>query len=282
MIAVCDIGGSKGDWGFIHPDNKIVLAETAGFNPFIHDSNLFVDQLISAFKDIPLQEVKKVYYYGTGCREESSKEKVRRFLSLVFTGAVLEVDIDLLASARATCGHHKGIACILGTGANSGLYDGKYIEDNIPTLGYLAGDEGSGAHLGKLLIRSYFYREMPQDIREEFEIFFPGKHEKILQGLYTNPPANQFLASFTQFVSKHLSHPFTQKILDQNFQAFIDTQLSKYPGYQTLPANFVGSIAYYFQNQLIKCLEKNKIKAGTIISKPLQNLIQYHIEDENN
>lgn len=282
MIVTCDIGGSKGDWGFIGPDNGITTVETPGFNPFIHDSSLFQEQLKSCFNGIDLSKVKKVYYYGTGCREESSKIKVRDVLNSIFLNAEPEVDIDLLASARATCGHQRGIACILGTGANSGLYDGKYIVDNIPTLGYLAGDEGSGANLGKLLIKSYFYREMPQDIRDAFELFFPGKHEKILHGLYNNPPANQFLASFTQFASLHLSHPFIQKLLDLNFQSFIDTQLSKYEGHQILPANFVGSVAFYFQHELIKCLKKNKIKPGIIISKPIQNLIQYHIDDENN
>lgn len=282
MIVTCDIGGSKGDWGFIGHDHEIITVETPGFNPFIHDSNLFQEQLKSSFQNIDLSKVNTVYYYGTGCREESSKIKVRNLLHSIFLQAELEVDIDLLASARATCGHQKGIACILGTGANSGLYDGKYIVDNIPTLGYLAGDEGSGANLGKLLIKSYFYREMPLEIRDAFEIFFPGKHEKILQGLYTNPPANQFLASFTKFASNHLSHPFIQKLLDQNFQSFIDTQLSKYEGHQILPANFVGSVAFYFQQELMNCLKKNKIKAGIIIPKPLQNLIQYHIDDENN
>lgn len=282
MIAICDIGGSKGDWGFVGADNIINVIETPGFNPFIHDGTLFLDQLKSSFIGIELDKVYTVYYYGTGCREESSKVKVKSMLKLVFPNAELEVDIDLLASGRATCGHQKGIACILGTGANSGLYDGKYIIDNIPTLGYIAGDEGSGAHLGKLLIKSYFYREMHQDIRDAFEIFFPGKHEKILNGLYNNAPANQFLASFTKFASIHIDHPLIQKLLDQNFQTFIDTQLSKYPDYQSVPSNFVGSVAYYFKNALIKCLEKNKIKAGTIIPKPIHNLIQYHIEDENN
>ena len=142
MIVTCDIGGSKGDWGFIGHDREIITVETPGFNPFIHDSSLFQEQLKSSFQNIDLSKVNTVYYYGTGCREESSKIKVRNLLHSIFLHAELEVDIDLLASARATCGHQKGIACILGTGANSGLYDGKYIVDNLSLIHIYTGTHG--------------------------------------------------------------------------------------------------------------------------------------------
>lgn len=280
MIAVCDIGGSKGDWGIIDGNESIVI-ESAGFNPFIHDPREFELKLKNDLKDIKISKIKEIYYYGTGCREESSKQKIRSILSQVFTNARLHVDIDLLASARATCGHQKGIACILGTGANSGLYDGKYLLDNVPTLGYMCGDEGSGAYLGKLLLRSYFYRDLPLELKSAFEEKYPGKHEFILNGMYKQSAPNQFLASFSTFIADHLNHIFIQNLLDKSFQDYIDTQLSKYEAYQTFPANFVGSIAFHFKPALHKVLEKNGISLGKVISKPIHDLIKYHIEDEN-
>lgn len=275
MIAICDSGGTKGDWVFIREEavHKLVAP---GFNPYTHEIPQYLETLQSLLHDILPEQVSRVHFYGAGCREENQQEKVRKGLAGLFTRAEIEVNQDLLAAARATCGHTRGIACILGTGANSGLYDGTRFIDNIPTLGYLAGDEGSGAHFGKLLIKAYFYREMPEAIRATFDEFFPGKHEKILSHLYSKNTPNTFLASFMKFAVEHTGDPFIRTLLLKNFQDFLDTQVSKYEGYRELPVHFVGSVAHYFTDILKECLERNGVRCGLILSRPMERLIEFH------
>ncbi len=281
MIAISDTGGSKSDWAFVQEGTEPIRIETSGFNPFTHNAEEYQYNLLSAFSIIDLKSIKSVFYYGAGTSKEVGQNILQSILRQVFPNSKIEINTDLLAAARATCRDSEGIACILGTGCNTGVYDGKQIIDSIPTLGYLVGDEGSGAHLGKLLIKSYFYKEMPIDIRAAFEDYIPGKHEYILDHLYNHPPANQFLGSLTRFASQHLDHPFIQKLLSQNFQDFVDSQLSKYLQYQSLPVHFVGSIAQIFKEELKKCLELNKSQLGQIIAKPLPLLIQYHAHEKN-
>lgn len=278
MIAICDSGGTKGDWAFIDGDNKQQFV-SPGFNPYTHDIPVYLEALRSLFDShVELNKISSLYFYSAGCREVEQQNKVRQGLMSLFSNATIEVNQDLLASARATCGLEHGIACILGTGANSGLYDGHQFIDNIPTLGYLVGDEGSGAHFGKLLIKSYFYREMPKNILEEFDLAFPGKHEKILAQLYSKNAPNTYLGSFMKFAIQYLDHPFIYNLLIKNFQDFIDTQLCKYEGYKVLPVHFVGSVAHYFHQPLKDCLQRNGIQCGYMISKPMDRLIEFHQE----
>ena len=276
MIAICDSGGTKGDWAFFKGEDKHFFV-SPGFNPYTHDLPGYLEAIKSMFEpQLDLNEVAELYFYSAGCRETQQQEKVAAGLSSLFNKSSIEVNQDLLAAARATCGTQKGIACILGTGANSGLYDGHEFIDNIPTLGYLVGDEGGGAHFGKLLIKSYFYREMPESIRYEFDAAFPGKHEKILAQLYSKNAPNTYLASFMKFAIQYLDDPFIYKLLNKNFQDFIDTQLSKYQGYRDLPVHFVGSVAHYFHSPLKDCLRENGIHSGFMLSKPLERLIEFH------
>lgn len=275
MIAICDSGGTKGDWVFIR-DQEVHKLVAPGFNPYTHEISQYLETLQSLLHEISAEQVGHVHFYGAGCREEKQQENVRKGLARLFSKAEIEVRQDLLAAARATCGHSRGIACILGTGANSGLYDGSDFIDNIPTLGYLAGDEGSGAHFGKLLIKAYFYREMPENVRTAFDEFFPGKHEKILSHLYSKNTPNTFLASFMKFAVEHTGDPFIHKLLLKNFQDFLDTQVSKYDGYRDLSVHFVGSVAHYFTDILKECLERNGVHCGLILPRPMDSLIEFH------
>jgi glucosamine kinase len=276
MIAICDTGGSKGDWVLVPVEGPEIPILTAGFNPFTHDPKTYEMALQEAFSKLRPDQVMKVYYYGAGVRELSAKEKVHSVLIRVFPQAEITIEVDLVASARATCQRSKGIACILGTGANSCLYDGSSIVDNIRTLGYLAGDEGSGAHFGKLLVKAYFYRDMPPDLRSAFDQKYPGSYENILNRLYHEPAPNQFLGSFTHFAAEWRSHPFVQQLLTQNFQDFIDSQVSKYADFQSVPIHFVGSMAYHFKEILEKVLVRYNARLGTVIARPLEKLIQFH------
>ncbi len=277
MLAICDSGASKGDWAFLLK-NETIFAESSGFNPYTHDHHRYQQELLTNFDQTLRLQIKEVHFYGSGCAEAGQKHAVSDLLQQVFIHATrIEVHTDLLAAARATCGTEKGIACILGTGSNSGLYDGIDFIDAVPNLGYLLGDEGSGNYVGKLLIRAYSFREMPDDIIQLFDEFYPGKHEAIVKRLYSKEQAvNTFLATFMRFAHQHKDHPFIKKILYKNFQNLVDSNLSKYDNFTSTPIHFVGSVAFHFQDQLKECLTVNHMHCGKILAKPLHELIEYH------
>ena len=277
MIAICDSGASKGDWAFISTDGEVQYLEVSGFNPYTHDHGSYYTELIKKTPHHINQQVNQVTYYGTGCGEQSKKNEVKGLLSRVFTHASIQVETDLLAAARATCGTSKGIAVITGTGSNSGLYDGQLFIDSVPNLGYLLGDEGSGNYFGNLITRAYFFRDMPSDLIVPFETFVGGRHELLLQKLYDKTRAvNTYLASFMPFASLHIEHPFIQKLMKKNFQDLVDANLSKYQDYHTTPIHFVGSVAYHFKTFLQACLEENRLICGNILARPMDNLVNYH------
>ncbi|MEP7321572.1 MAG: hypothetical protein ABI761_06620 [Saprospiraceae bacterium] len=275
MIAICDSGASKGDWAFIK-DTGIVFLESSGFNPYTHDHSSYREELIRTIDPEISQGILRVYFYGAGCAEPGQKLKVKTLLENVFPNSNFSVDTDLLAAAKATCGNNKGIACILGTGSNSGLYDGHTFIDSVPNLGYLLGDEGGGNYFGKLLIRSYFFRDMPDNLKPAFEEF-AGSQEKIMKKLYSKDEAvNTYLAGFMRFAMEHKEDLFIQHLITKDFQDLINANLSKYEGHKIIPTHFVGSVAYYYQDLLRACLSKNGIPCGTILAKPLNNLVEYH------
>ncbi len=277
MIAICDSGASKGDWALLSQDSTI-YRESNGFNPYTHDHERYQKNLLDTLETTDRNGVTQVFFYGSGCAESGQKIKVQELLQSVFKNATLvEVQTDLLAAARATCGKAAGIACILGTGSNSGLYDGHNFIDSVPNLGYLLGDEGSGNYVGKLLVRAYSFRVMPEDLKKAFDEFHPGGHDAIVKNLYSKDQAvNTYLATFMKFAFEQQDHPFIGYILNKNFQDLIDTNLSKYGPFQAIPIHFVGSVSYFFQSKLKDCLAANHMTYGKILAKPLHELVEYH------
>lgn len=281
MIAIVDSGSTKADWRFVTSDGEQTSISTMGFNPFFHDASKISSELLSAFPtDINLKAVTSVYYYGAGCSDAYRCSIVEQGLKLVFPNANLMVDHDILASARATCKDQPGIACILGTGSNSCAYDGTKIIDNVVNLGFLIGDEGSGSHLGKMLIRGYFYREFPEEIKRDFESTYSFSKREFLNKVYGNESANVYLASFTRFMSNHKDHLYIQHLVGQSFGEFIKRHVRKYKNHTELPIHFVGSIAYHFADILELVLAERNMTMGIVIKKPIDNLVQYHLERE--
>ncbi len=277
MIIVADSGSTKTDWMLITPDGAL-LVHTMGFNPLYHSEELIYEESKKELDEHQLDynEVSEMYYYGTAVWDHEKAEKIARPLRKLFPKAHVEVEHDLLSAGRATCGRHPGIACIIGTGSNTCLFDGKDVVDNVTNLGYFVGDEGSGAHLGKALVRAYFYRELPTEIHEAFEKSVPGGQGEILDNVYSKPSPNVYLASFTKFLGEHRNHFFIQKLIYQSFAEFIDRNVRKYPGHLELPVHFIGSVAYYFQDILKIILEERGMKPGVFILKPIDTLVQFH------
>jgi len=276
MVIIADCGSTKCDWLLLHGGRDQQLENTAGFSPFFHSTEdikkILVDQLLPKLK---ADTVLEIFFYGTGIHDAHRSDIVNKALQAVFPNAKIEVEHDLLAAARAVCGHSAGIACILGTGSNSCYYDGKSILDNVPSLGWLLGDEGSGTHLGKSILRAWFYRELPADLYAAFNTAYPEGQDAVKDRIY-DKGANAYLATFTRFMGDNLKHPFIQKLVSESLGEFLDRHVVKYNGHQHVPINFVGSIAFHFQEVLEACLEDRKLKLGVVVRKPIYPLADFH------
>jgi glucosamine kinase len=278
MVIIADCGATKCDWLIVRGERDQQLENTAGFSPFLNTSEeiqaIVATQLASKLN---ASAVTNIWFYGTGVHDEHRVEIVEKALKAVFPNAVIEIEHDLLASARAACGHNPGIACILGTGSNSCYYDGKQIVDSVESLGWLLGDEGSGNHLGKALLRAWFYRELPVDLDKAFRLAYPEGGDAIKDKIYEKG-ANAYIASFTTFLTDHLKHPYIQKLIAASLGEFLDRTVCKYPGHQQVPINFVGSIAHHFEAILKKCMAERNLEMGVIIRKPIYPLAEYHVK----
>jgi glucosamine kinase len=276
MRIICDCGSTKADWLIIGGGRDTRLENTVGFSPFFHTS-VEIEQIIreQLAPKIDTSTVEQIWFYGTGIHDEHRAEIVRHALMSVMPKAKIDVWHDLLGSARATCGREAGIACILGTGSNSCYFDGTRIVDNVPSLGWLLGDEGSGTHLGKALLRNIFYRELPRDLEEAFHLAHPEGLHAIKDKVYEKG-GNSYLASFTAFLGEHKGHNFVRELVRDCLGEFLDRHVVKYHGYRNLPIHFVGSIAYHFEEALREALAERGMQLGNVVRKPIFTLADYH------
>ncbi|WP_240618494.1 N-acetylglucosamine kinase [Pedobacter yonginense] len=275
MILVADSGSSKTDWmGYFN--GETITFNTPGINPYFL-SEQEITKLISKNETVMefALEVKEIYFFGAGCSSPDKHEVVSNGLSAVFSNAFISVDHDLLGSVYATCGDAEGLNCILGTGSNICYFDGEKIHDGHHGLGYVLGDEGSGTFFGKKVLLSYLYKKMPSDLVAEFKKTFATEKEQIITNVYQKPFPNIYLASFSRFMANHKSHPFIQNILKTGFQEFVDTNVKDYSRHKKVPCHFVGSIAYYYQDELKQVLAENGIEAGKILQKPIEELFNF-------
>jgi N-acetylglucosamine kinase-like BadF-type ATPase len=281
MIVIADGGSTKADWRIVFNGNTQISSSTIGFNPFFFTSEAIEKELKRNFvKEFPVNDATKVYFYGAGCSDPFRCSILEEGLQPIFPNAKVIVDHDLMAAARATCEGKPGIACILGTGSNSCHYDGDQIIDHITNLGHLLGDEGSGSYLGKMLVRGYFYREFPDDIKAKFEDRYSLGKRELINRIYDYNTANVFLASFAKFPSDNKDHIYIQQLVNKAFSEFIDRHVRKYKNHNVLPIHFVGSIAYHFKEILNLVLQGRNLTLGTVIKKPIDNLVEYHINFE--
>jgi glucosamine kinase len=281
MVIIADCGATKCDWLIVHGERNHQLENTSGFSPYLHTTeeikSIVVTQLAPKLDP---SKVTNIWFYGTGVHDAHRSSIVEVALKSIFSNAKIEVEHDLLASARAACGHNAGIACILGTGSNSCYYDGAHIVDNVESLGWLLGDEGSGSHLGKALLRAWFYRELPLDLDKSFRATYPEGGDAIKDKIYEKG-ANAYIASFTTFLTEHIKHPYIQKLVAASLGEFLDRTVCKYPGHQSVPINFVGSIAHHFEDILKKCMKERALEMGIIIRKPIYPLAEYHVKQND-
>ena len=279
MLTIADGGATKADWVIVKDDREQVSISTTGFNPN-YVSGEKISEIIrqELVVKLPFEITGKVFYYGTGCWEISTRQIVADALQRALPKATINASHDLLAAARATCGRQPGIACILGTGSNSVLFDGENIEDHVTNLGFLLGDEGSGAQIGKMFLQAYFYREMPADLHPVIEQVCPNGRKDVLEKVYHGVIPAAYLASFTQLFATHQDHPFVREIVKKSFTEFLTRHVLKYKNHESLPVSFVGSVAFHFQEILKEALLMFEINPGIFVKKPIENLVKYHLE----
>ena len=222
MILIADSGATKIQWVVIEEEHVSDPVETAGFNPYFMDVSILENILDKDLIPFVRQDkITKVFYYGAGCSTVQKCGIVEDALREVFPIADCEIEHDLLGAARALFGRKEGIACILGTGSNSCLYDGKNIVENVPSIGYLFGDEGSGAYLGKLFLIDYLRNNLPESIHTAFDKKFGYSLENILDAVYSKPHPNRFLASFSRFLGDYRQEDYVQQLIKRNFRDFM-------------------------------------------------------------
>lgn len=283
MLTIADGGATKADWVIVKDGGEHLLISTTGFNPtYLSGEKIAAIIKKELVEKLPFEITDQVFYYGTGCKDLGRRQIVIDALQRELPKAAIYVSHDILAAARATCGHEPGIACILGTGSNSVLFDGKNEVDQVTNLGFLLGDEGSGAQIGKLFVQAYFYREMPLDLHPVIEQVCPNGRKDVFDGVYGEGSPATYLASFTQLFAAHQDHAFVREIVKKSFTEFLTRHVCKYKNHETLPVSFVGSVAYHFQGILKEALHDLGLNPGVFVKKPIENLVNYHLKFNSN
>ncbi len=277
MMLVADSGSTKTDWRIVDAQGAIRQLRTSGYNPYILNQSEIIALLDAEIdSSIAREDVTTLFFYGSGCSGEKSNAIVQVALRHIFTNAIVEVSHDMLGAARSLCGREPGIASILGTGSNSCLYDGEHIIDNIPSLGYIAGDEGSGGHLGRLMLQAFYYRDMPTHIHDEFKKIVGNSREEVLDSIYRKSFPNKYLASLSELLAHHAKDAFSIGIVSKAFNSFVQGQLMKYKDSRNLKMHFTGSIAFHYAPILQSVLKDNGCMPGHITPDPIAGILLYH------
>jgi N-acetylglucosamine kinase-like BadF-type ATPase len=278
---VADSGSTKTDWVVLNASSETVSKiRTIGFNPYFHTTEFILSEVSKGFASASFDKdlVSEVHFYGAGCSSEEKNAIVEKALQSQFAKAKVFVSHDLIAAARATLGHEDGIACIIGTGSNSCVWQNGIVTANVPSHGYIFGDEGSGSYLGKELLKLYLEDRMPADLKDDFEGTYGLNKEQLLHKTYREPNPNVFLASFGAFYDKRVQHPVLQDILDQGFDAFYRIRVKSYPSHQQFALGFVGSIAYFYQDILKEVMGRHGMTVSRIVKCPIDELVNYEVK----
>ena len=278
MIAIVDGGSTKCDWVILENDGTEVLkTETVGFNPNIIKPELITieiekNQALTKFKDY----LENIFFYGSGCGTPENKLIVEREIQKVFNNAQIRIKEDLLAAAYAAYRGVPAIVCILGTGSNACYFDGENVKTELPSLGFLIGDEGSGSALGKQLVRHYFMKKLPPDLHQQFTEIYQLNIDDLLKNMYHNPRANAYMADFTRFIVDRKTHPYFQNFIYKELKNFLEFQVMPYEECRESEINFIGSIAYFFEDSLRAAASDFHFKIGTVVQRPIESLVNYH------
>ena len=276
MMLIADSGSTKTDWCVILDNTPIKRIGTKGLNPLFQSEEEIQQELThSLLPQLPEGTIDSVYFYGAGCTPEKAPTLRRAIADSLPIVGNIKAYSDMLAAARGLCGREAGITCILGTGSNSCFYDGKEIVNHISPLGFILGDEGSGAVLGKLLVGDILKNQLSPAIKEAFLKQFDLTVPEIIDRVYRQPFPNRFLASLSPFIAQHLEEPGIRQLVLGSFIAFLRRNVMQYD-YTQYPAHFIGSVAHCYKEILQEAAQETGIRIGKILQSPMEGLIQYH------
>ena len=305
MILIADSGSTKTEWRMIDQKGKIHQASSQGINPYYQSLEEITSMLQSAKIEIDsasevsaqrtahsaqrtAQSAERIaqgstrtaiHFYGAGCNNEDKNQIVEEALKTVFGEVKVFVNSDLLAVARGLCHRESGIACILGTGSNSCLYDGEKITHHIPPWGTWLGDEGSGSRMGRELVILYLNKELPDHLQKAFEKRYPDLKETVLEHVYRQPYPNRYLGQFSRFLYHHMKDQFVYQLVYSGFEQFLKRKVLKYPNATEVPVHVSGSIGFYFNSILRKATGDLGLQIKNITESPIAGLALYHLPD---
>lgn len=276
MILIADSGSTKTDWCLVENGKIIQRVFTKGINPFYQtDSEIRFEIEQNLAPQLQGFDIDRIYFYGAGCSFPEKKAMVSNALDHVFVHTLIEVQSDLLGAARGLLLNKKGIACILGTGSNSCHYDGNEIVSNVSPLGYMLGDEGSGAVLSKIFVADCLKNQVSESLKNAFFDKYKLTPALILENIYKKPFPNRYLAQFTPFLSENINQKEIYNVVYKGFVAFFERNVHQYP-YQELETSFVGSVAYHLKEALELAAQNCRVKIGKIEKSPMEGLVEYH------
>ncbi|MBO7618812.1 MAG: hypothetical protein J6T22_16645 [Bacteroidales bacterium] len=273
MWLIIDAGSTKMEWMLMEGNAVVRRFTTEGFNPNYSDRQCLVETCRGASLQ---NKIQSIHYYGTGCGNEQNCQLIKDVFLQRFPDAEIHVTHDLMAACHAVLGHEKGIACILGTGSNSCLYDGENILEKAVSLGYLVGDEGSGMHIGREVVRAYFYGFMPEDLRFQFDAEYHLELKDFIHRLYHEGQPSKYLATFAKYAGENQAHPYMHGLVKSCFKAFIEAFILCYENCKSLKISFIGSVAFHFKNLLEESLNEFGLTMGEVMQAPAEGLIKYY------
>ena len=280
VTLIADSGATKAEWCLLNNGKKKILF-TQGISPYFLNTDqiaeLVTKELIPKLRNVTIEHI---FYYGTGCSNVENAKSIKKALTKVFPKAQVNVNTDLMGAARAVCGNEKGVACILGTGSNSCYYNGKKIVRNSPGIGYVLGDEGSGAYLGKKVLQYYLYNTFDEDLRSRFDAKYVTTTSEILDNVYKKPLPNKYLASFTLFLVENRGHYMIENIIEDGLNDFFFQHLCKYNEVWKYPVSFIGSVAFGFKDVIEQLCSSYEFELGTVLKNPMEGLITYHKDNK--
>jgi glucosamine kinase len=273
---IADSGSTKTEWCLLK-NNKPTLFTTQGMSPYFVNAEQ-IAQIIKTevFPFLKKNKIDEIHFYGTGCKNPANLKMFKKVFEKLFPDAFAEVDNDLSGAAKALCGNEKGIACILGTGSNSCYYNGKKIVKNSPGIGFILGDEGSGAYLGKKVVQHFLYNIFDDDLRARFDAKFLTSDSEILESVYKKPLPNRYLASFAIFLTENRGNYMIENIIEDGINDFFYTHIVNYSESTKLPIHFTGGIAYGFKDVVAQLCKNYDLQLGNILRSPMEGLIKYH------
>ncbi len=277
MVLIADSGTTKTEWCMITESGISETVITSGINPFYQEAENISGILQKEF--FATKKFSAVHFYGAGCINEEKQNIVKKAILQVFDTESIYIGSDLLAAARSLCQDQPGVACILGTGSNSCYYNGNEIVSNVSPLGFILGDEGSGAVLGKKLVGDILKKQLSEFLINDFFDTYKTTAIEILENVYKKPFPSRYLAGYAKFLSKNIKYSEIEQLVISSFREYVTRNLLKYPDINTIPIHFTGSIAFHFEAQLRKVIQEQNLILGNIEQAPMNGLIKYHISN---